>query len=89
MQEFTQILLVVTLSVTVAIVWGERCHVWWMTESGIAIIVGMVVGLIWYVQARVFSDDVDSAIHECARRETPNLLSAFSRVGGRSARCCA
>ena len=39
------------LSVVTAIVIGERCHkVWWMTESGWAIIVGMIVGLAWFVQ---------------------------------------
>ena len=45
------LLLLGALMVVAAVVIGERCHkVWWMTESGWAILVGMAIGLAWYIE---------------------------------------
>ena len=50
------ILLLGTLSVTVATFLGERTKLWFMTDSGIAIIVGLVLGGIHYIYT--LTDDV-------------------------------
>ena len=59
MRELALLLLLGALSVVASTVLGERfCHCWWMTESGVAILVGMTVGLVWYIatQAAYASD---------------------------------
>ena len=54
--ELALILLLGTLSVTVATFLGERTKLWFMTDSGIAIIVGLVLGGIHYIYT--LADDV-------------------------------
>lgn len=56
-QELSLILLVGALSVTLAIVIGERIHVWWMSESGIAILVGGLIGFLWWIYASYIAND--------------------------------
>ena len=55
--ELALILLLGTLSVTVATFLGERTKLWFMTDSGIAIIVGLVLGGIHYIYT--LADDVE------------------------------
>ena len=54
--DLALILLLGTLSVTVATFLGERTKLWFMTDSGIAIIVGLVLGGIHYIYT--LTDDV-------------------------------
>ena len=56
--ELSAVLLAGTLTVTAAVALGEKTHVWWMTESGVAILVGMFVGLAMWLYA-VAQDDVE------------------------------
>ena len=60
------VLLLGSLSVTAAVVLGERCahRFWWMTEAGVAILVGMAVGLVWFASSQNFSADVRADAQE-------------------------
>ena len=49
--EMSAVLLGGAIAVAAAIVIGEKVHIWWMTESGFAILVGMVVGFGWWMYA--------------------------------------
>ena len=74
MAELSLVLLAVALSVVTSIVLGSKNSFWWMTESGIAIIIGMLVGLMWYLSEKLRMNDAGADAAECARA---------SRVGSR------
>ena len=64
MRELSLLLLMGALSVVAATVLGERCHIWWMTESGFAILVGMFVGLLWYATTQLSQTSVQTEAHD-------------------------
>jgi hypothetical protein len=77
MEGLSLILLLGAMSVTASVVLGDRCHCWWMTESGIAILIGMFVGLLWYLSEEVYKpQDLQadtSNIKLFVRTRRPNL----------------
>ena len=68
MEDTALLLLLGALMVVASTILGEKCHTWWMTESGIAILVGMFVGLCWYLWSMGEAHADDFSAQESAQR---------------------